>query len=277
MARKGTIISWTIVVIFIFTTLFPIYWFFTMSIKPRESYVEYAQEIVWFPSKPTLEHLTRILRFGQEGQLDYLVNSTIIAIGTTALVLLLASPAAYAFARLKFKGSQGMSMWILSLRLIPPICAVIPIYLLINFFHLIDTYIAVIIAHTLFVLPFAIWVLRSFFIEVPPEIEESAMVDGCSRWGALIRIIIPVSSAAIVTVAIFSMIFSWSEFLFALVLTRSSAATLPVSISLFKGHMEIMWGEISSASLMATLPIVIFYFMVYRHLIRGLTLGAVKG
>jgi len=167
-------------------------------------------------------------------------------------------------------------MWILSIRMFPPIAAIIPFFLLYKQLGLIDTRIGLIIAYTGFNLPFAVWIMRGFFDEVPRELDEAALIDGCSPIKVFVRVVLPLAAPGLVATAIFAMIFSWNEFMFALILSRSRSQTMPVGVMGFITHRGVIWGEIMAAASVIMLPMIVFTFIAQKYLIRGLTFGAVK-
>ena len=167
--------------------------------------------------------------------------------------------------------------WILSVRMFPPIATIIPIFLLFNKLGLIDTRLGLMLLYIAFNLPFAIWIMRSFFDEIPSELDDAAMVDGCSPWQAFARIILPLAAPGLSATAIFCMMFSWNEFLFAMIISRAQTQTLPVGVMGFITQRGVLWGEMSAAATIIMTPMIIFTFLIQRYLIRGLTFGAVKG
>ena len=167
--------------------------------------------------------------------------------------------------------------WILSLRMAPPIAFVIPYYIIFSTFKLLDTQLAVSITHTTFILPFLIWLTRSYIAEVPKELDEAAKIDGCSTLGVLSKVILPIVAPGLIATTIISIIFSWNEFMFAMILTGTEARTLPVAIAGFQTDRAIWWGQMAAALTLGTLPVLVFAMIVQRHLVKGLTFGAVKG
>jgi multiple sugar transport system permease protein/sorbitol/mannitol transport system permease protein len=252
----------------------PLVWMVTTSIKPEG----YAQTIppTW-QFQPTLQHYIDVLRgaavtpFG-----PLLLHSLIVAMGSTALALVLGLFAAYALARLRFKGKRFLAMWILSTIMFPPVVAVIPIFIMAGRLQLIDRYLTLIVPYAAFNLPLVIWVLRSSIRQIPEEIEDAALVDGASRMQIITRIVLPLAAPGIATAGILSMLLAWNEFLFALTLTRSQVKTAPVGISEFTGMFGTEWGSLSAAATTIVAPVVLMALLLRRHLIEGLTLGAVK-
>ncbi len=231
-----------------------------------------------FPKNPTLKHYRAA--FVERPFLQYMFNSFLVAVGTTIVSVTFGTMAGYALARFQYPGQwrYQMSFWILSTRMMPPIVSIIPLYLFFNFFDMLNTKSALVIAYTAFNLPFATWMMKSYFQDLPVELEEAAMVDGDTRWGAFLRVALPLARPGLAATAIFCLIISWNEFLFALIITLTEQSqTLPIGIAGRVTQYNTYWGEISAAGFMASIPIVIFAFVVQRHLVRGLSFGAVKG
>lgn len=233
---------------------------------------------VWL-FKPTLDHYVQVLQGGSGTSVGFdrlLFNSAAVTIGSTVLTLALAVPAAYALSLRSFRPRNGLSSWILSTYMFPPIVAVIPIFIYAGRLNLIDTYPVLIIPYAAFNLPIAVWILRSSILQIPYEIQESAMVDGASRWVVLRTIILPLLVPSMATAAILSAILSWNEFLFALSLTRAAAKTVPVGVQEFTGMFGTDWGNLTAASTVIAAPIVIMTLILRRRIVSGLTFGAVK-
>ncbi len=250
--------------------LFPIFWVISTAFKLPGDYLRNPP--LWIPSEPTLIHFGAVMPLKGYTALK---NSLIISFATTALSLLIGGLAAYSLARFN-TGGHHFSFWILSQRLMPPVVLIIPLFLVFRTLGLLDTHLALIILYTLFNLPYVIWMLRSYFAEVPVEIEESALVDGCTRLGVLRRITLPLSLPGLIATATFAFIFSWTEFLFALILTRNNAFTLPVTIAGYYVTQGAIWGQAAALAVVATIPLFVIGVLVQKHFVRGLTLGAVK-
>ena len=257
----------------LFFALFPIAWTISTSFKTFKEY--YTFPPVWIPHYPTLNNYKYIL-FTWTSGLKYLLNSTVIASLNTVLVLLISIPAAYGIARFRI-GYENLSFWILSQRMLPPIAVVIPYFLLFKKLGLIDTYLSLIIVYLPFNIGFAVWLLIGFFEDFPRDVEEAAMIDGCSRLDAIVKVVIPIIAPGIVVCAIFCFIFCWNEFMFALILTRQTAKTVTAQLAAFQSPTKIMWGEMSALVVFAIIPVFILALLVQRYLVRGLALGAVKG
>jgi multiple sugar transport system permease protein len=254
-------------------TLFPIFWIATASFKTELSL--YARPPQWLFFNPILDNYRRVL--GNIPFLQYLTNSVVIAVGTTVGSLVLGVLAGYGFARFRFRGSDAVRFLVLVTRMAPRIVLLVPYYLMMQRLGLLDTYAGLLIAYISFALPFSIWLLIGFFMDVPVEIEEAALIDGCSRIGVLMRVVIPIVAPGLVVAAIFAFLVSWNEFLFALILSGVNAKTLPVVIAGFSTDVGPLYGEMSAAAVMVMLPNIVMTVALQRFLVRGLTLGAVKG
>jgi len=254
--------------------LFPFYIIVTTSLKTETNI--FAWPPVWV-FKPTLQSFYNALFvFGGRGAISYLVNSIMISAVSTFLAVTLGAMAAYGLARFSFAGNRQLAFWILSTRFAPPVAFVVPIYIMVQRARLLDSHIALILVYTAMNLSLVVWVLRGFFAEIPIEIEEAALVDGYSRLQIFWWVALPLVRPGLVSIAILSAIFSWNEFLYAMVLTQSRAATLPVYLAGFSNSMGLAWGEYMAVGTMAVLPILAFTFALQKHLVRGLTFGAVK-
>ena len=251
--------------------LFPVVWMATMMVKPEA--VMFERPTVWWFT-PTSQHFEFVVAAGFHWNL---LTSFVVALASTVLVVLLGTPAAYAFARFEMWRRDDLFLFILATRMAPPVCLVIPFYLIYSKLDLIDTYIGLTIAYLTFNLSFYVWVLRSFCRDLPVELEEAAMVEGYPRWQVLWRIVLPLLRPGIVATAVLCFIFAWNEFLFAFMLGGKSVKTLPVAIPTLITTQGVKWGEMAIVGIVALVPILIVVFLLQRHIVRGLTLGAVKG
>ena len=270
------IAKYLLLLVALLAALTPVYWMVTISLKREVD--QFVVPPRWFSFVPTLEHYADAFVNRSFGK--YLMTSVIVAVSSTFCALVIGTLAAYSLARLKMPGGlkRKLSLWILSTRMFPPIVTAIPLFLMMRDLHLLNTRISLIVLYTGFNLPFVVWMMRGFFLEVPRELEEAAMVDGDTRLGALRRVLLPLVAPGLAATAVFCLIISWNEFLFALVLTQTDAAmTLPVGIAGRVTQYEIKWGVMSAAGVVAMLPILAFALAVQRYLVRGLSLGAVKG
>jgi multiple sugar transport system permease protein len=256
--------------------LAPVYWMLTISLKTEVD--QFATPPPGFGFTPTLAHYYDAFVTRSFG--DYLLNSAIVAVASTACALLIGTLAAYALARFQLPWSlnRRLSLWILSTRMFPAIVTAVPLFLMMRDFRLLNTRASLIIVYTAFNLPFVVWMMRGFFAELPRDLEEAALVDGDSRLGALVRVVLPLVAPGLAATAVFCLIVSWNEFLFALVLTQTDAAmTLPVGIAGRVTQFEIKWGVMSAAATVAIVPILVFALALQKYLVRGLSMGAVKG
>ena len=254
----------------------PVYWMVTISLKNEVD--QFASPPRWFRFAPTLAHYYDA--FFVRSFAKYLTTSLTVAGLSTICAVTLGTLAAYGLARFKLRGKldQRLSLWILSTRMFPPIVTAVPLFLLMRDLRLLNTIGSLVIVYTALNLPFVVWMMRGFFRELPRELEEAAMVDGDSRLGALIRVILPLVTPGLAATAVFCLIVSWNEFLLALVMTQTDASmTLPVGIAGRVTQYEIKWGVMSAAGVVAMIPILAFAMSVQRYLVRGLSLGAVKG
>jgi multiple sugar transport system permease protein len=272
-----TVARYVVLVIVLVFCLFPILWVIAMSVKLPGEYLHNPP--IWIPQQPTLVHYRNVM--AAKGELAF-KNSVIIATSATVLTMIVGSLAAYSLARFS-TGGRHLAFWLLSQRMMPPVVLVVPFFLLLRNLGQInpalglDSHAALIVLYTVFNLPFVIWMMRSYFESVPPEIEESALVDGSTRLQAFRTITLPLAVPGLIATGSFAFIFSWMEFLFAVVFTRTKAVTLPVAIAGFSGSQGSNWGQASALAVVAMLPVFVLALLVQRHFVRGLTLGAIRG
>ena len=253
--------------------VFPFYWLVSTSFKVY--YEQFSYPPTFIPGQAVLTNYWTGLvdLWGIKG----ITDSSIVASFNTLLVVAIATPAAYSLARFKFKRSENLATWILSSRMLPPIAVAIPLFLLWKIVGWLDTYQGLVLTYAAFNLPFAVWTMKGFFEDLPKDMEESAMVDGCSTFTAFVRVALPLTAPGLVATALFCFIFSWNEFMLAVVLTRWTVKTLPVVIpGLVMGH-SILWGAICAVTLVGVLPEILIVLFLQKYLVRGLTLGAIRG
>jgi multiple sugar transport system permease protein len=251
----------------------PLLWQCITSFKPDS---ELSRIPPVFPQEPTLVHYVSV--FSGQPFLRIIANSAVVASVTTLLSLFLGSACAFGLAKLRVRHKMAILGFILLASMFPPIATVSPLYIIVRFLGLRDTWWSLIITYTTFSLPLSIWILHNFFREIPDEIYRAARVDGCTPFQTLYRVIVPLAAPGIFAAAILVFIFSWNEFLFALTFTSTvSSRTIPVAIALFPGLHEMPWGDIAAASVVVTLPLIVLVFAFQRRIIEGLTAGAVKG
>jgi multiple sugar transport system permease protein len=252
--------------------LFPVAWMVLTSFKHR---VDAFTSIPMFLFQPTLENYKDVLI--DRGFLGYLLNSIFTGGVATLLTLVLGVMVAYPLARYELRGGSQITSWILSLRIIPPIVAVVPLYIFFSRIGLVDTYAGLIIMYTFMNLPLVIWMLRGFFADIPRELEEAALVDGASPPGTFFRVVLPLVTPGLISAGMLAFIFCWNEFLFANVLTAANVRTAPVGLTEYATPVSVLWTQIMAAGTVVVLPVVVVGVFIQRYLVRGLTMGAVKG
>jgi len=250
--------------------VFPMLWMIIVSLKEKSLTYDPS---VWFFT-PTFENFRAV--FEDRHALEYLKNSAVVVLCTTVISIFIGGMAAYGFARFEFKKKENRAFWVLSLRMLPPMASVIPLFVMASLIGVLDTHIVLIVCYMLFNIPFTIWMMRSFFEEIPVALEEAAFVDGASRFRVFIQIILPLATPGLIATAIFCIINSWNEFVFALFLTSSQASTLPTTVTLFLSVSGVAWGEMSAIGVVTILPMLVFAMIVQKYMIRGLTFGGVK-
>lgn len=274
--KSARLLPYALLALALLLTLAPVYWMVTMSLKSEVD--QFAVPPRWALFTPTLAHYRDAFFARSFGQ--YLVTSLVVSVSSTLCAIVLGTLAAYGLARFRWPYRVGtrLSLWILSTRMFPPIVTAVPLFLMMRDLRLLNTRAALVIVYTAFNLPFVVWMMRGFFAEIPRELEEAARVDGDSRLGALVRVVLPLVAPGLAATAVFCLIVSWNELLLALILTQTDAAmTLPVGIAGRVTQYEIKWGVMSAAGVVAMMPILVFALAVQRYLVRGLSLGAVKG
>lgn len=273
-----------IVIFWSFIVLFPFYWLFTTSFKLPLHVSRGPRYIPFVDYQPTGQHWQDLFT-GVQGDttLRHFRNSLIAASGSTVLSVIVGAMAGYGLSRFRYYWrwlgwrNDNIAYWIISQRFLPPALFVVPFLMIYAAFSLIDTYVGLILIYTMINIPFAIWIMRDFFDTLPVDLEESARVDGASRWQAFLRIVFPLSAPGLVSVAVFSFIFAWNEFLFALMLTNFDAITLPVLIAGQNSTRGIQWWSISALTLTAAVPVIVMSLLLQRFITRGLVAGAIKG
>jgi multiple sugar transport system permease protein len=257
----------TLLVMLVFS--FPFIWMLLASFKTQAQIMSTSQMFVF---NPTFKNYVNV--FKEYNFLTFIINSMIVAIGSTVGSLILGLPAAYAIARYKL---QGLGLLILVARIIPGITFLIPWFILFSKIHLVDTYTALVLSHMLVGLPFIIWIMISFFEALPHEIEEAGLIDGCTKHQVFRLIILPISGPGIITSSLLSFIFSWNNFMFSVILAGDKTKTLPIAVFNFMSYSEINWGALMAAACIITLPVLIIALLAQRYIVSGLAAGAVKG
>ncbi len=251
--------------------LFPIYWLVMISFKTADEI--YAFPPVWWPASLQFDNYLVLFK---DGDATAVWNSLVIASASTLLAMVIGTLCAYSLARFR-TGGDHLSNWVLSQRMVPPIAVVFPIFLLYALLGWVDTYIGMILLYTAFNLPYVIWMMRGYIQDIPKTLEEAALIDGCTRWQVIWKVVLPMCRAGLLATAIFTFIFAWNEFLFALVLTRTEVVTYTVQVTHYFGGQSNFWTKIAAMSVLGTLPVFVAVICMQRYLVRGMSLGAVKG
>lgn len=253
--------------------LFPIAWIFGLSLKTRLQTFASPPLFFWEPTWENYEAVLATASF-----LPALWHSLLTAGGAVLLSLVVGTPAAYAMARVSFRGKATIYYALLMMRMLPAIAVLIPMFMLFSSLGLQNTTISLVLAYTTFGLPLVVWVMRSFFEEIPHEIEESATIDGASRWATFFYIVLPLSRPGMMAIAILCLLLAWNDFLFAAVLTNNATQTLPVLLASYStADSGVDWGQLAAAGMLVVAPVLIIAVMAQRHLLAGLSAGAVKG
>ncbi len=267
---------------------FPLYYWISVAFKDAREIFDIPPNVWSFT--PTLRNFEEVfgvsLGFDRQREVlpgggDFrmgprLWDSIVIAVLSTALAVAISTLAAYALSRMDFRGRHHFVSWVLSTRMMPPVAVAIPMFFIYQRFGLLDTYTGVVLVHALMNLPLAVLLLKSFFDDIPREIDESALVDGASRWLVFRRIVLPMAKGGIAATAVLCFIFSWTEFLFALTLTQTGIKTVPVVSSTFVTSTGTAWGNMAALGAAAMVPAFVFVLLVQKQLVRGLTLGSLK-
>jgi len=265
-----TIGFYALVILVMLPTVFVFYWMITLSLKPQVEAAGYPPS--FFRFTVTLKGYVEV--FAKHPFLLYIWNSLVVATGTTLLGLIVGLPAAYSIAQWK---QQKLALTILVARIIPGISYLIPWYILFRNLKMVDTYQALILTHLVVGLPITIWVMMGFFEGIPPDLREAALIDGCTDYGAFWRVAIPLVKPGVVATAILAFIFSWNNFLFSVILAGRNTRTLPIAVFNMISYEEISWGPLAAAATLITLPVILLTLIIQRHIVAGLTFGAVKG
>jgi multiple sugar transport system permease protein len=261
------------VLVMIAFLVFPVLLLVFNSLKTQTQIFESPMGI---PHGVTWENFRTVITGGTF--LINLRNSAIVAFSTVILAIIVTAPAGYALSRFKFRGRTAFSMWLLATQAFPGIIMVLGLFTVLKVYGLINTLPGLVIMHTSFALPFSIWLLKGYFDKIPIDLEEAARIDGCTRLRALVSIILPLSVPGLLAVATFSLLLSWNEFFFALVIMRTNETwTLPVYLARFLGSGGVVqWGPLSAAALLVTIPVFVLFLLGQRYLVSGLTGGAIK-
>lgn len=271
--RRFRSASWVLPLFFLLVVaLLPYLWILLTSFKPKNEIFVSPPSLLF---DPVLDSYRSV--FVDKGFGRYLFNSIVVGLSSTLVAVTIGVLAAYAIARHKVPGSNHLMFFILSTRLGPPVAFALPMYLIFYRLGMLDLGVAVILAHASFNLVLVVWMMKSFFEDIPKEVEEAARLDGCGHFGVFFRISLRMAWPGVVTVAIFVLLFSWNELLFSLILSAGQWRTMTVMIPTLVVQTSTLWGEVAAACVVQSIPVILFTFMGQKHLVRGLTFGAVKG
>ena len=251
--------------------LFPILWMLLTSLKEQVDALALPPKLFFVPTLVNYINALTTSGFGK-----YFLNSIIVVSLSLAVALLIGVPAAYTMTRYEFRAKRQISLWILSVRIAPPVAFLIPFYLLYQKLNILDTRGGLAIAYVAVNLTMVIWLMKGFFEDVPIEVEEAALAEGCTPFQVFWRITLPLALTGVAATAILVFVFVWNELMFAIVLTSNVAKTAPAGIYNFIGYNDVKWGELTAASTLVVIPVVVFIVAMRRQLVRGLTFGAVK-
>jgi len=269
----GLVLTWATLIAALIFFLGPFFWILTTSVKANEDYFAYPP--VWVPADASLKHYAAL--FTRSSGARYFTNSLMISTLSMLAALLVSLPTAYSIARWRFGGSF-LSLVLLVLRMLPGIALIIPLYIMYKLLGLTNSYVGLVLVYTVLYVPFAVWLLVGFLRDFPVEIEEAALIDGCSRLRALVSVVVPIIAPGLAVVALFSFIATWNEFLFAIVLTGIETKTMMVLVTSFtSGGTDMFYGEASASVVLGVLPAFVVAFVLQRYLVKGLALGGTKG
>jgi multiple sugar transport system permease protein len=277
-ASLGTALASLVAICIALVFVFPIYWALSQSLRnPLDTFTVAGFGIPWVNFDPTLNNW--IDQLGTPETYRSLVNSTVISVCAALLALALGTPAAYAIARFRFERwrNRDITVWFLSQRVLPPVATVIPFYLVMRHFGLLDTHLALILINATFVLPFAVVILRQTFLELPIELEEASLIDGASHLGAFWRVALPLAAPSIAATGLIIFAFTWNEFLFALAISSDKVITVPVHIAGAIDTRGVQFWFMGVRAMTVMIPPVIIALIAQRYIVSGLTLGAVRG
>ncbi|MBM7570153.1 carbohydrate ABC transporter permease [Aquibacillus albus] len=273
--RKKKIIFTTVGIVVTALMLFPVYWMFITSIKPLNEI--YVDPPLFFPSDPTIQPYIDIFT-SKNSMLHYMKNSFIIGSGSMLLTLALAAPAAYGLARKKLIGVVILMGILIATQMFPSIIMATPLYIIFLNIGLTDSFTGLIIANTTNLLPFAIILLRPFFLGLPKELEEAALMDGCNKFMSFWKVILPLTRTGLITVGTFTFLMAWNELLFALTLSNdNSMRPVTVGIYSYMGEYAAEWNNLMAASFVSSLPIIFAFIFLQKYIVNGLTTGTTKG
>ena len=271
LAVKG--LTYALLALFVVMVAVPLFWMVTTAIKTNK---ELYEDFSYFPKRPTLENFVRVIE--RDDLLTNIRNSLVVALTTTAVTLVVSALAAFSIVRYRYRGRAMIGKFILFKYVLPTAMLFVPLYAIVTALGLGNTLQSLMLTYLSFTVPFCTWMLMGYFRSIPPELEEHAMVDGCTKVGALVRILLPLSAPGLVASAIFSFTLAWNEFLLALVFTVDQRTmTVPIRLSMMVVGDQYIWGQLMAGAVLASVPVAILYFIGQRFVVQGLAAGAVKG
>jgi multiple sugar transport system permease protein len=272
--RLYDVLAYAVLIATFIFAVFPIVWTLLTSLKRSEDIV--TDQIQYLPRQPTLENYFSL--WAQAGFLSMFFNSAVVTVLTVVICIAVGISGAYSLSRYRFRGRGQILLGYLVIRMFPAVLLLLPIFIALRLLGLYDTHIGLALAYTAFLAPVCIWMLKGFFDAIPPELEDAARIDGCTRAGALARVVLPLARPGVAATSVLIAISAWNEFLFALMLTTAQGVrTWPVGLQLMVGEFQLPWGLLTAGGIISIAPILVFFALVQRALVRGLTLGAVKG
>ncbi|WP_323677284.1 carbohydrate ABC transporter permease [Halorubellus sp. PRR65] len=268
----GDYAPYLILGVFVVWTLVPILWMIISSFKLRTGMFEMPPTIIF---EPTMQYYEELF-FGSNPLTPYLINSVMVSIASAVVAVGLGTLGGYGLSRLQIRGKKHLAFWIISTRMAPIAVVIVPLYFIYQYAGLLNTHLGLVIAYTTFNLPFAIWLMRSFFDEIPVAIEDAARIDGATRWQAFYKVAVPLVLPGMGATAIISIVYAWNDFMFALIFTNSTTQTIPVAASQLVTQTGTHWGQLMAVGVVILAPMVIFGLIVKNYLVSGLTMGAMK-
>ena len=270
LGRAGV---YTLAISTVFLSLLPIMWLVLTSFRPSIEIT--SPRLMLVPRDPTLQNYIDV--FTRYNTTQYLANSMVVSLSVVATNLIIGPPAAYALSRFRFRGERLVLALIILCRMIPIVTAMVPLFIVFSVLGLLNTYLGLIVAHTAFKLPVTIWVLRSFFMDVPKELDEAARIDGCSTFGALVRIALPLVKPGLAAAGVLAFLWTWNDLIVTLILSISdSTATMSLGLSRFVLEYGVDWGPMTAAGVIVFIPTLAFIFIAERYLVHGLTVGGIR-
>ena len=270
------VVTYLVLLLIMVVVLGPFVFMIITSLKSNLDILEVPPNLKIFDGEVIRKNYESVLY--ERNFLLYIRNSVVVVVAATLIAMLIGTPAAYGFSRFRFRGSNDLAFWILSNRFTPVIAIAVPVYLMMANLRVLDTYQGMVIPYVAINIPLVVWVMRGFFDDISHEIDEAALIDGCGRWSALLRVVLPICGPGLVTTAILAAIFTWNEFLLGLfIVTTTASQTVPVGASgLLSMERAIEWNVTSTVGVVTVIPVLVFSLLIQRHIVRGLTAGAVK-